>query len=118
MQLLTAKFLSSKLMGACTVVNMRKEPGTSYFQLRNPKFTVMTARAPKRKAEGAAVGAEMRGSPRHSDSPTNVAFPLGSYASLFLTEPALPPPPPLLRVAARRAMMMRRCFWLHPLRCT
>jgi hypothetical protein len=62
----------------------------------------MTARAPKRKAEGAAVGAEMRGSPRHSDSPTNVAFPLGSYASLFLTEPALPPPPPLLRVAAKQ----------------
>ena len=63
----------------------------------------MTARAPKRKAQGAAVGADMRVSRSRSDSPTNVAFPLGSYASLFLTEPALPPPPPLLRVAAKES---------------
>lgn len=48
----------------------------------------MKARGTKRKAEGAAVGSDTRGIRSRSDSPTNVTFPMGSYASLFLKAPA------------------------------
>jgi len=61
----------------------------------------MKARATKRKAESATVGADTRGCRSRSDSPTNVACPMGSYASLFLTASLPPPPPPPLGVAAK-----------------
>jgi hypothetical protein len=91
----------------------------------------MKARATKRKAEGAAVGADTRGSRSRSDSPTNVTCPMGSYASLFLKAPAPassakipvpgvlqdalpPPPPPPLQEQEDNAPHLAAPLELHP----